>query len=144
MLRMNVFDAGRHTDTRKRVDISKSASVACARALYGCRTDCLLWYPRRFVTHAGRHAETRKRVEIYKSVGCRSWDGDNMEKWMEKQIWPEWTMPDRAVLLVIVCVYEQKNTFYKIALHQQDLAYIDQHRRGDSPSSSRAATCNSL
>ena len=34
----------------------------------------------------------------------------------------EWNMPDRAVLLVIVCVYEQKNIFYKITWHQQELA----------------------
>ena len=36
------------------------------RARYGCRTDFLLWYPRRFVT---QDTETLKRVDIYKSVG---------------------------------------------------------------------------
>ena len=70
MLRMNVCDASRqarrHAETRKRVDIYKIASMACARARNGCRTDCLIWYPRRFVT---QDAETRKRVDIYKSVG---------------------------------------------------------------------------
>ena len=50
---------------------------------------------------------------------------------------------DRAVLLVIVCVYETKKTFYKITWHQQDLSYVDQHGRDESPSSPRAATCNS-
>ena len=38
---------------------------------------------------------------------CGSWDGDNTEKWMKTIFGPEWTMPDRAVLLVIVCVYDQ-------------------------------------
>ena len=40
MLRMNVCDAGRHAETRKRVDIYKSASVACARAIRTRQTVC--------------------------------------------------------------------------------------------------------
>ena len=32
MLRLNICDAGRHTETRKRDDIYKSAGVACTRA----------------------------------------------------------------------------------------------------------------
>ena len=51
-----VTQAGRHAETRKRVDIYKSASVACARARGAGQTVC--------------DAETRKRVDIYKSVGC--------------------------------------------------------------------------
>ena len=60
----NVTYAGRqartHAETRKRFDIYKSASVACAGALHV--------HDRLFVTQAGRDAETRKRFDIYKSV----------------------------------------------------------------------------
>ena len=47
-------------DTKK-IDIYKSASVACACALY--------LHDRLFVTQTGRQAEPRKRFDIYKSVG---------------------------------------------------------------------------
>ena len=49
------------------VDIYKSGSVACAR--YGCRTYCLLWYPRRFVTQTGTQRHEKRVDIIYKSVG---------------------------------------------------------------------------
>ena len=52
MLRMNVCDVGRHAETQKRVDIYKSASVACARALNV--------HDRLFVIQTGRQAGTRK------------------------------------------------------------------------------------
>ena len=59
---MFVTQAGRHAETRKRVDIYKSASVACACATGAGHT----------VFDTGRHAGTRKRVGIYKSasVAC--------------------------------------------------------------------------
>ena len=62
MLRMNVCDAGtqRH---EKRVDIYKSASVACERFTRTRQTVC---DPDR---QAGRQVGTRKRVDIYKSGG---------------------------------------------------------------------------
>ena len=54
--------AGRHAETRKRVDIYKSASVACACATDAGQTVC----------DTDRQAGTRKRVDIYKSasVAC--------------------------------------------------------------------------
>ena len=66
MLRMNVCDAGRHAGTQRHEKGLTFIRVRAwlARARYGCRTDCLLWYPRRFVTQAGTHAETRKRVDM--------------------------------------------------------------------------------
>ena len=60
----SVTQTGRHAETRKRVDIYKSASVACARATDAGQTVCDTG------RQAGRqNAETRKRVDIYKSVG---------------------------------------------------------------------------
>ena len=54
--------AGRHAETRKRVDIYTSASVAYAQATGAGQTVCSI----------GRQAGTRKRVDIYKSasVAC--------------------------------------------------------------------------
>ena len=63
---------------------------------------------------------------------------------MGEKFGPEWTIPDRAVLLVIVCVYEQKNIYYKITWNQQDFTYVDQNGRGDSPLYLGNVTCNSL
>ena len=40
MLRINGCDADRHAETRKRVDIYKSVSVACARATRTRQTVC--------------------------------------------------------------------------------------------------------
>ena len=51
--------ASRHADTRKRVDIYKSASVACARTTGAGQTVC----------DTRRQAEIRKRFDIDKSVG---------------------------------------------------------------------------
>ena len=55
----SMTQAGRHAETRKIVDIYKSASVACARATGVGQTVC----------DTGRQAETRKKVDIYKSGG---------------------------------------------------------------------------
>ena len=55
----NVTQAGRHAETRKRVDIYTSASVVCARATGAGQTVC----------DTDRQAGTRKRVDIYKSGG---------------------------------------------------------------------------
>ena len=43
--------AGRHKETRKRVDIYKSVSVACARVLHV--------HDRLFLTHTGRHGREK-------------------------------------------------------------------------------------
>ena len=55
----SVTQAGRHAETRKRVGIYKSVSVACARATGAGQTVC----------DADRWAETQKKVDIYKSGG---------------------------------------------------------------------------
>ena len=51
-------------------------------------------------------------------------------------------MPNRSILLIIVFVYERKNSFYKIYWHQQDLSYVDQHGHGEPPLHPHAATYN--
>ena len=53
---MFVTQAGTHAETRKRVDIYKSASVACTRAL---RVQ-----DRLFVTQAGRQAGRRDTKKV--------------------------------------------------------------------------------
>ena len=58
----SVTQAGRHTETRKIVDIYKSESVACARATCTLHTVC----------DPVRQVGTRKRVDIYKTVSVAS------------------------------------------------------------------------
>ena len=63
---MNVCDAGRQdAETRKRVDIYKSASVTCARATGAGQTVC-------DAERRTQNAETHEKGVKYKSVRSRS------------------------------------------------------------------------
>ena len=74
---------------------------------------------------------------------CGSWEGDNKENGWKNIFGPEYTMPDRAVLLVILCVYEQK-TFRKSVDINKTLPKLISTAVATPPHRPRAATCNSL
>ena len=74
---------------------------------------------------------------------CGYLNGDNIEKWKKFVFGPEWTMPDCAVLLVIVCVYEKKIIIKSLDINKTLLTFISMDV-ATPPYHPRAATCNSL
>ena len=65
-----------------------------------------------------------------------------MEKWAKIIFGPKWTMLDRAVLLVIVSVYEQKALFIKSLDINNTLPTLISMDVANPPRRPRAATCN--
>ena len=65
--------------------------------------------------------------------------------WGKTIFGPKWTIPERAVLLVIMCVYEQKkHTFIKLLDINKTLPTLIRTYVATPPRHPCSATCNSL